>query len=256
VSYDTGIAQRLRAEGLRVIEIAGWQTRGSSTFHPRGSVNHHTAGGATGTAPSLNTCIYGRSDLPGPLCQVFQSREADGRDIIYVIAAGRANHAGSGGWRGLTGNSSVWGLEIEHTGRSELPLRRQIIAQRVHAALLRGIGASDATYVCQHREWAPTRKIDAATGVNPNGFRAGVTAALRGTIGKDWFDMATKEELAAVVQAELLEHAMRRYDTGAYVIREALGRNGVGLIGIEKKLAAMQADIDEIKAALSGPATS
>jgi len=168
VSYDQGIANRLRDMGVRVVECAGWQTHGSSDFNPRGSVNHHTAGGASGSCPSLNTCINGRPDLPGPLCNVMQSREPDGRDIAYVIAAGRANHAGSGGWKGLSGNSSVYGLEIEHTGTEPLPQHRQEIAARIHAAMFGG----DASMVAQHREWAPDRKIDAAENCDGDAFRA------------------------------------------------------------------------------------
>lgn len=166
MGYDTGIADRLRAAGIPVVEIDGWKSRGSSSFSPGGSVNHHTAGGANGATPSLNTCIYGRPDLAGPLCNVMQSREPDGNDKAYVIAAGRANHAGSGGWKGLSGNSSVYGLEIEHTGTVPLPMGRQQIAARIHAAMFGG----DAGMVCQHFEWT-SRKIDAAQGVDPNGFR-------------------------------------------------------------------------------------
>lgn len=164
--YDTGIADRLRAAGVPVVEVDGWKSRGSSSFSPRGSVNHHTAGGANGATPSLNTVIYGRSDLPGPLCNVLQSREPDGNDKAYVVAAGRANHAGSGGWRGLSGNSTVYGLEIEHTGVAPLPMGRQQIAARIHAAMFGG----DPGMVCQHFEWT-SRKIDAAQGVDPNSFR-------------------------------------------------------------------------------------
>jgi hypothetical protein len=165
---DTGIASRLRADGVRVVECDGWTTRGSSSFSPGGAVNHHTAGGASGSCPSLNTCINGRPDLAGPLCNVMQSREPDGNDIAYVIAAGRANHAGEGGWKGLSGNSSVYGLEIEHTGTSTLSSGRQQIAARIQAAMIGNISAS---MVCQHYEWAPSRKIDAATNVDANNFR-------------------------------------------------------------------------------------
>lgn len=56
---DTGIADRLRDEGLHVVEVAGWQTRGNSSFNPRGSVDHHTAGPRSGNAPSLGICING-----------------------------------------------------------------------------------------------------------------------------------------------------------------------------------------------------
>lgn len=177
MARDTGIAARIRAQGVRVVEVAGWQTRGSTSFSPRGSVNHHTAGGSKGTCPSLNTVVYGRGDLAGPLCNVLQSREANGNDIAYVVAAGRANHAGSGGWQGLSGNSSVYGLEIEHTGTAPLSVARQRIASRIHAAMLNGKSAS---LVCQHYEWAPKRKIDAATHVSAATFRNYVVEAQKG----------------------------------------------------------------------------
>ena len=173
--FDLGLADRLRAAGLRVIETNDWTTRGSSSFTPRGAVNHHTAGPPTGSAPSLGVVIDGRPDLAGPLCNVLQSREPDGQDVAYVIAAGRANHAGEGDWHGLSGNSSVWGLEIEHDGVTDLPVHRQEIAARIQAAMI--AGTADAGMVCQHSEWT-SRKIDAATNVDPDQFRASVAAYL------------------------------------------------------------------------------
>jgi len=152
---DTGIANRLRAAGLKVVEVAGWKTRGSETFNPRGSVDHHTAGPLRGNAPSLGICINGRSDLPGPLCHVLV-----GRDLTcYVIAAGRANHAGLGGWSGLAGNSSVYGVERENVGTSAEPWTpaQTEHAVNLHRALLNG---KPAINLCRHAEWAPTRKID------------------------------------------------------------------------------------------------
>lgn len=153
---DTGIADRLRAAGLRVVEVAGWQTRGSTSFNPRGSVDHHTAGAASGNAPSLSICINGRAGLAGPLCNVLIGRD----NTCYVIAAGRANHAGTGGWRGLSGNSSVYGVERENVGYADREPWREDqtdTAARVHAALIRG--RADASMVCRHAEWT-TRKID------------------------------------------------------------------------------------------------
>jgi N-acetylmuramoyl-L-alanine amidase len=182
VGRDLEIANDLRAAGLRVVECDGWQDRGSSDFNPRGSVNHHTAGSANGTCPSLNGVIHGHSgSASGPLANVLQSREPDGNDIFYVVAAGRANHAGEGGWKGLSGNSSVYGLEIEHTGVDPLPEGRQKLAARFHAALARGLYSE--SMVCQHREWAPNRKIDAAEGVDPNRFRAWVAEYIKNPVG-------------------------------------------------------------------------
>lgn len=176
MSRDTGLADRLRAYGLDVVEVDGWQSRGSSDFNPRGSVNHHTAGPASGSTPSLGTVVNGRSDLAGPLCNVLQSREpGEGNDKAYVVAAGRANHAGSGGWMGLSGNSSVWGLEIEHTGTSPLPVHRQHTAALIHAAMFGG----DPSMLCQHFEWT-SRKIDAAQSVDPDEFRGFYAQALGG----------------------------------------------------------------------------
>lgn len=180
---DLSIADRCRKYGLRVVEVAGWQTRGRPyDFRPGGSVNHHTAGGPNGTCPSLGGVINGfAGSAPGPLANALQSRELDGNDIIYIIAAGVANHAGVGGWRGLTGNSRVIGLEIEHIGTVPLPDYRQRIAARFHAAM--ADGRWDAGMVCQHYEWAPPgTKIDAATNVNRDMFRFWVDEALKNPV--------------------------------------------------------------------------
>lgn len=157
---DMGIADRLRAADLKVVEVAGWQTRGSASFNPRGSVDHHTAGPRTGNSPTLGTCINGRPDVNGPLCNVLVARD----NTCLVVAAGRANHAGKGTFRGLVGNASVYGVERENVGTPAEPWRpdQTETAARVHAALLRGRGIS-ADMLCLHREWAPDRKVDAHT---------------------------------------------------------------------------------------------
>lgn len=156
---DTGIADRLRKAGLKVVEVNGWQTRGSDTFTPRGSVDHHTAGSPHGNAPSLDICINGRPGLAGPLCNVLIGRD----NTCYVIAAGRANHAGLGGWGGLRGNSSVFGIERENVGTGAEPwtLEQYDVASRAHAALISGTKDRRWDLVCEHKEWAPNRKIDA-----------------------------------------------------------------------------------------------
>jgi len=190
--------------GLDVVECDGWQTRGSTSFNPRGSVNHHTAGGANGATPSLNTCINGRPDLAGPLCNVMQSREpGEGNDKAYVVAAGTANHAGSGGWMGLSGNSSVWGLEIEHTGTEPLPMHRQETAAAIHAAMFSG----DTRYVCQHYEWT-TRKIDAAQGVDPDQFRQMIAGyqASGSFVGEDVMTPEDKQWIVDQVEAVVAKY--------------------------------------------------
>lgn len=170
---DLDIARRLRDFGLTVVEVSGWQSRGSSYFNPRGSVDHHTAGSSRGNAPSLGVVTYGRSGLPGPLCNVLVARD----NTCFVVAAGRANHAGRGGWRGLSGNSSVYGVERENVGTGAEPWRddQHLVAGLVHAALIEG--RAGAEMVAQHKEWAPRRKIDVVD-VNGNDMRRLVGAIL------------------------------------------------------------------------------
>lgn len=157
---DTGIADRLRAAGLKVVEVANWQNQGSANFNPRGSVDHHTAGPRNGNHPTLGVCINGRPGLKGPLCNVLVARD----NTCLVVAAGTANHAGKGTFGGLVGNSSVYGVERENVGTRDEPWRsdQTETAAKVHAALLRGRGIS-ADMLCLHREWAPNRKVDAHT---------------------------------------------------------------------------------------------
>jgi hypothetical protein len=161
MGLDLTLGDRIAAKGVPVEYQPGWQNRSAGSFDSDGALLHHTAGSPNGRAPSLSICTYGRSDLPGPLCQALQTREADGWDHAIVIAAGRANHAGSGGWNGLTGNSRVHGLEVEHTGLGAVAYNRLEVSARIIAAMLEAPGSTgNAAYACQHKEWAPTRKID------------------------------------------------------------------------------------------------
>ena len=176
--FDIGLATRLRDMGLRVNEVEGWRSRGSESFHPRGAVTHHTAGPppSSGKAPSLNIVINGRSDLSGPLCNIYMDYEG----TMYTVAAGRANHAGipdGGSCRGMTGNSSAWGFEIEHQGASPLDDERAEIAAAAQAACIKG--TADADMVVYHKEWAPSRKPDLATAPSPDEHRARVAHYLK-----------------------------------------------------------------------------
>jgi hypothetical protein len=139
-----------------VTEVAGWQSRGSSSFDPRGSVDHHTAGPATGDAPSLDTIIHGRPDLAGPLANVLIARS----NLCYVVAAGRANHAGSGGWGSLTAERiRLRDRARERRDRGRTVARRSDRHRRPSSRRLIRDRAGAGT-VCRHAEWAPSRKID------------------------------------------------------------------------------------------------
>lgn len=178
MSRHPEIIDFLRAEGLTVIEVNGWRTRGSEGFDPHGAVNHHTAGAAKGNAPSLRIVVEGRSDLSPPLCNVLQARD----DTCYLIAAGRANHAGAGSWKGLSGNSKVWGLEVEHVGTAvePFPPHRYETTIKIHTAFAR-CSKFKAEMVAQHYEWAGPRKPDFFKGaIDPNRFRSDIAARLAG----------------------------------------------------------------------------
>lgn len=158
---DLELPQRIAAKGVPAEEYPGWRTRSAGSYTPRGHLTHHTAGGPNGRAPSLGTVANGRPGLPGPLAQTLQTREADGWDHAIVVAAGRANHAGLGGWNGLTGNAQVSGNEVEHTGYGRVNPDRLEVAARIAAANLEAPGSTwNADFSCQHFEWAPTRKVD------------------------------------------------------------------------------------------------
>ena len=119
------LPEALHDEGVTFRTVAGAETRGVEfPSTPRAVLMHWTAGPITGWAPSLGVCTYGRggtNPLKGPLCQLLQSREPDQweLDVVYVVALGIANHAGSGSWRGISGNSCSTGLEVEWAGPTE-----------------------------------------------------------------------------------------------------------------------------------------
>jgi hypothetical protein len=99
--------------------------------------------------------------------------------VAVVVAAGRAHHAGKGGFRELSGNRSVFGIEAENDGRGEPWPAVQVAAyQRVVAGLLSGIDR-DETWCVSHKEWAPNRKIDPTFDMDD--FRTGVGRVIRGT---------------------------------------------------------------------------
>jgi hypothetical protein len=178
----TWLADALRAEGCRVAEVGGWKQRqrpAGGELRPVGIINHHTAG-----RDDLNLVLKGRppSDpkpLPGPLANLYLAKDG----TVHVVAAGTANHAGSGaqevldrakrdqpprgdaGALGLKDNegigSSSWvGIEVENLGNGKDPYPDVQIQALVlaNAAICRHQGWTAARCV-HHREWTK-RKID------------------------------------------------------------------------------------------------
>ena len=183
----TWLPDVLLGAGLKVAQVEGWQTRGRGDVgRIHGVICHHTAGSAHGNMPSLGVITQGRpagpqsTALAGPLAQLGLGRDG----TFYVIAAGKANHAGAGRWAGITtGNTSFIGIEAENTGTpadSPWPAVQIDAYHRGVAAILKEIGATQ-DLCCAHREYAlpAGRKTD--PDFNMAQFRAEVAAIMAGT---------------------------------------------------------------------------
>lgn len=173
---------RLRKAGLTVIEIDGWQARGrpSSTggFKPVGVLNHHT-GGRDGSGDAEDDLKYakwlfltGRSDLPAPLCHIALSAEG----VVYLGAAGRANHAGtakaSGSVAAGDGNSLYIGIEWMLSGTQKIADKQYDAAVKLNAVLLDVLGSSEQAVSC-HYQISTTGKWDIGDpdGIEFNGHK-------------------------------------------------------------------------------------
>lgn len=106
------LADACRKSGLPVVEETGWRARGHGAMRSvEAVVVHHTAGPATGDAPSLRVVRDGRPDLRGPLAHIVLARSG----TVHVVAAGLCWHAGPTHepWQG---NAHAIGIEAEHVG--------------------------------------------------------------------------------------------------------------------------------------------
>lgn len=146
------LAEDCRKAGLTVVEMPGWENRGAPFAEmPTTVLCHHTGTPATvkGDLPTARILIAGRSDLPGPLCQVGLGRSG----TVYIIASGKANHAGKGAWKGETSSARTLGIEAEHPGVGAWPVKQISAYRELCGVLLRGIG-QDTERLCGHKEWA------------------------------------------------------------------------------------------------------
>jgi len=179
----TWLPDVLTQAGLRVAEQPGWQTRGHGDVGSiKGVMCHHTAGPRDGNMPSLKVITDGRPDLSGPLAQLGLGRDG----TYYVIAAGRAYHAGAGSWQGITtGNTSFIGIEAENTGLTSgpnadtWPPAQMDAYRRGVAAILTKIGAN-AIMCCGHKEYALPVGRKSDPDFDMMGFRAQVAAIMGG----------------------------------------------------------------------------
>lgn len=225
----TWLPEVLEAAGLKVAEQPGWRSRGRGDVGPiRGVMCHHTAGRRDGIMPSLAVITHGRAAtatttaLPGPLSQLGLGRDG----TFFVIAAGRANHAGSGEWKGIrNGNQHFIGIEAENTGLGNDPWPdvQMDAYRRGVAAIMKKIGAR-SDMCCGHKEYALPigRKPDPS--FNMASFREKVAAIMEG-------GGAIRPPIAAVDAN--MRATLRRGARGSQVtlVQTKLGLAGDGIFG-------------------------
>jgi hypothetical protein len=186
-------------------ELPGWTTRGRDPEHGpfsdvRGIVIHHTGSDAGQSDDYLRfLAIDGRPNLPGPLCNVATDMDGD----LWLIAQGRANHAGSGSSAVLAkvtgenypgyaselkpgpddtdGNAHFYGNEVRYDGGQPMTAKQYASAVRWAAAICDFHGWS-ALSIIGHREWT-SRKPDPGN-CPMNKFRLDVAALLKAGPGK------------------------------------------------------------------------
>jgi len=180
----TWLPDVLKAAGLKVAPVDGWQQRGRGDVRKIfGVICHHTAGAKNGIMPSLNTLVQGRggtNPLPGPLAQLGLGRDG----TYFIIAAGRCNHAGKGEFKGVVnGNTNFIGIEAENTGLPDDSPWPDVQLDAYHrgvAAILQHIG-QDESFCAGHKEYALPRGRKNDPDLDMDNFRASVAAILNGT---------------------------------------------------------------------------
>ncbi|WP_324290497.1 peptidoglycan-binding protein [Streptomyces sp. H27-H5] len=180
----------LVAEGLTVKEYKDWRNHNRNhkgAWGPvHGVVIHHTAG-----TNSLDLCYDGYDELPGPLCHTYLHKDG----TAYMLANGRANHAGTFAQNAVTaaanessthprpaasepvdGNVQFYGIEIENLGDGDDPFPdvQYRAAVQWAAAICRFHGWT-ADSVIGHKE-GTRRKVDPAFDMDE--FRRNVAAQL------------------------------------------------------------------------------
>lgn len=170
-TYLTWLADVLRAEGLTVVEYAGWQTRARSSGGytapaPLCVMEHHTASnpGSDGQGDA-DYIAFGDEDAP--ISNLYIQRNG----TVWVIAAGATNTNGKGKSlsfsRGVVPvdgmNSRAVGIEVANNGVGEIWPQVQVDALVAAANAINRTLGNQSTDIAGHVHYAPDRKIDPAT---------------------------------------------------------------------------------------------
>jgi hypothetical protein len=221
------LADAVRRSGLPVVEVPNWRTRGHGPMAAVQSIIcHHTAGPATGDAPSLGVVRDGRGDLPGPLSHLVLARSG----VVHVVAAGLCFHAGAT-FEQWQSNPNAIGIEAEATGHDVWPAEQYAAYARLCRALADHY-AVPHTRVLGHREVAKPagRKID--PNIDMAAFRAAVASS------ED--DMPTADEIAAAV----LGRRIRNFHGDNVTLEQVV-------VATEQRIADAEDQLRALKAALA-----
>ncbi|MBP0615166.1 peptidoglycan recognition protein family protein [Jiella mangrovi] len=175
----TWLAGTLLDHGLKVAEVDGWEDRGTAQIgRPLGVMCHHTGSKDGANMPALDVLTKGRPGFSGPLANIGVGRDG----TFYVIAAGRANHAGRGSWKTVTNaNAGFIAICAEHSGLAPdpWPAAQMEALQWGAAALLKKLGAG-AEMCCGHKEYAEPFGSSSDPAFDMEAFRRAISGILAG----------------------------------------------------------------------------
>jgi hypothetical protein len=178
------INARLRAAGITVHELPGWEARGNGFVSAyEGGIVHHTGGPFGAALPGngrARELINGSPKLRGPLCNYAGNEDGS----ITVVAAHPANHAGASGGKSMgplprtrSFNKRVLGLEIIYPGFEPMRDAQYQSAVRWSHIVAHVVGRGDVERIRAHAETSITGKWDPGFAppdrtIDMNAFRA------------------------------------------------------------------------------------
>lgn len=175
IAFTNEWATRARQLGALVTVEPGWDVRGNGmAANYEGGLVHHTAVASSESRPfpGRTLLIQGRSDLPGPLCNVAGPWCRPDAPRLHVISARPANHAGRSGGRSMgplpvtaSFNACVFGLEIDYSGVAPMA-PGQYRAALIFARAVADVLGRSTEYVRAHAETSVTGKWDPGYAMN------------------------------------------------------------------------------------------
>ena len=193
------LAQVLRAAGVPVVEVPGWQSLGWDDWNPSGVIFHATAdkartaeGDRLDDPGAIGVIRNGRVGLAGPIANAYVNRQG----VWYVIASGRCNtvKVGWGGPLNGWGNTRVLGVEAENDNKGEPWPEVQLDSLRAgFAAIMRKLDIP-AARLAAHFEHQPGDKTD-PHGIKISSFRADVARILSGASAPTGDDVAQGDNI-------------------------------------------------------------